>query len=66
MNRCEKCSKEQFGKMMEIKTENAIHFFCNPCLFEAEKSLAMLLFKNKDQRKLLKNIRKWLKHTKTN
>ena len=66
MNKCEKCGKEQFGKMMKIETENATHWFCNPCLFEAEKSLTMLLFKNKDQRALLKSIRKHLKHEKTN
>ncbi len=58
---CSKCGKETLPEnLMGIVTEDRKYYYCRVCIKQARDNLSMQLFKNKDTRKLLKDIRKFL------
>lgn len=65
--RCSRCNSAPLPEdLLPIESDNATYYFCSACLKQAEGTLAMKIFKNKEERKLLKNIRKFLKHEEKN
>ena len=67
MRQCSKCFKNYLiDKMMVIESEGNKYFFCSLCLREAKKILKTKLFLTKEERKLLKDIRVFLRNEKTN
>ena len=62
---CSKCGAKPLPeKLMQIKDEHKSYYFCESCLKNANEILGMKIFLNKEERKLLKSIRKWLKYEK--
>ncbi len=62
---CSKCDNEQLPEnLMTIESETKTYYYCRICLKQAQDTLNMLIFKNKENRQLLKRIRKFLKHEK--
>lgn len=51
-------------KMMKVDSGKRIYQFCPSCLKSSQELLSMKIAPNKEERKLLKNIRKFLKHVK--
>ena len=51
-------------KLMPIVSELKKHYFCINCLKQSDKLLSMKIAPNKEERKLLKQIRKFLKKSK--
>lgn len=52
------------NQWMKIETEKEPYYFCSTCIVQAEKTLAMKMYLNKDDRDLLKKFRKYLKKKK--
>lgn len=60
---CTKCSKNMnVDKMMRVEEGGHVYFFCTPCLYEAKERLKMKMFLTHDERKLLNDIKNYLKH----
>lgn len=61
---CSKCGQEALPEqLLEIQSEYNIYYYCISCLKEAQNTLSMKIYLNKDDRALLKKIRKFLKTT---
>ena len=59
---CSKCGNETLPEnLLPIEMEYNKFYYCRICLKNAQDTLSMQMFKNKDTRKLLKNIRKFLR-----
>ena len=63
---CTKCGQEPpEEKLMPIKNEeDTIYYFCELCLKEAHDLLSLKIIKTPEEKRLLKSIRKFLKHGK--
>lgn len=65
--KCTKCGRQPLPEqLMEIKTDSQTYHFCKACIKQAHDSLSFKLFKNGEERKLLKNIKRFLKNEKSN
>ena len=49
---------------MSIATDDNKYYYCRICLKQAQDTLSMQIFQNKDTRALLKKIRRFLKSEK--
>lgn len=64
---CSKCGQAALPEqLLPIETDLNIYYYCISCVRQAEGDLSMKLYLNKDERKLLKNLRKFLKKGKAN
>ena len=62
---CTKCGATPLPEhLLPIETETNSYYYCSSCLKVAQNDLSMKIILNKDERRLLKNIRKFLKHEK--
>lgn len=62
---CKKCLGTLLpNKWMEIETEAEKYYFCDNCIIQAEKTLSMKIYLNKEDRAFLKQLRKYLKKRK--
>lgn len=65
---CSKCG-QKIGKqedLFKIKSELQSYYFCKSCIKKAAGLLGMKIMITKDEKNLLKDMRKWLKHEKAN
>ena len=60
-NQCSKCGGEG---ILPIETDENKYYYCYKCLKQALIQLDLLLYKNKEVRKLIKDIKRALKHEK--
>lgn len=60
---CNKCGLfiSQVEKLMGIETELAKYYYCISCIKQAQGLLSMKMYLNKDERALLKKMRRFLK-----
>lgn len=62
---CSRCGKETAPeKLLKIESEHQHYQYCITCLKIAHDILSMKIAPNKEERRLLKSIRKFLKHVK--
>jgi hypothetical protein len=65
--KCSKCGQAALSEqLMPIETETNIYYYCISCVREAEALMSMKIFINKDERALLKQLRKFIKKGKAN
>lgn len=63
MNTCSLCQRKT-TKLLKIESEFQTYWYCENCLRKAEIILSMKIAPNKEERRLLKSIRKFLKREK--
>jgi len=65
MRECNKCHTKPFPQeMFKVENENeSRYWFCRPCTKQAYILLGMKLYINKEERSLMKGMRKFLNKT---